>query len=257
MTKVAFAIAAHPDDIEFMMAGTLLQLGRAGYELHMMNIANGCQGTAVYGREEIIARRAAEARQAAALLGATLHPSLVDDLAIVYDLGLAARLCAVIRQVEPEILLLQSPEDYMEDHMNAARLAVTAAFARGMRNYPGDPPTPPVQHEMALYHALPYGLRDQLRRPVLPDFYLDIEATLEQKRQALACHASQRDWLDTSQGQGSYLAAMTGMAAEVGRWSGRFTYAEGWRRHSHLGFGPEDFDPLARAMGAFVEHIKQ
>jgi len=27
--------------------------------------------------------------------------------------------------------------------------------------------------------------------------------------------------------------------------SQRHTYAEGWRRHSHLGFGPEDFDPLS------------
>ena len=40
-TKHAFAIAAHPDDIEFQMAGTLILLQRAGYEIHYMNIANG------------------------------------------------------------------------------------------------------------------------------------------------------------------------------------------------------------------------
>ena len=39
--KVAMAIAAHPDDIEFMMSGTLMRLGKEGWELHYMNIANG------------------------------------------------------------------------------------------------------------------------------------------------------------------------------------------------------------------------
>jgi hypothetical protein len=42
---------------------------------------------------------------------------------------------------------------------------------------------------------------------------------------------------------------MEDMSLEVGRMSGRFQHAEGWRRHLHLGFcGPED-DPLAEALG--------
>lgn len=250
--RIAFAVAAHPDDIEFMMAGTLLQLGRAGCELHVMNIANGSLGSAVMGREETIKVRTGEARAAANILGAVFHPPLVDDLEIVYDTRLAARLCSVVREARPDILLLPSPQDYMEDHMNASRLMVTAAFARGVPNYPGEPPAAPINNEMALYHALPYGLRDQLRRVVRPDFFVDIGLVIEQKRQALACHASQRDWLDHSQGQGSYLAAMEGMASEVGGWSGRFKFAEGWRRHNHLGFGAEAFDPLAEALGALV-----
>ena len=45
MSPRAFAVAAHPDDIEFMMAGTLILLGRAGYELHYMTIANGSCGS--------------------------------------------------------------------------------------------------------------------------------------------------------------------------------------------------------------------
>jgi hypothetical protein len=41
---------------------------------------------------------------------------------------------------------------------------------------------------------------------------------------------------------------MQDMAAEVGRMWGRFRYAEGWRRHNHLGFSAEDADPLAEAL---------
>ena len=45
MSRRAFAIAAHPDDIEFLMAGTLVLLRDAGYEIHYMNVANGACGS--------------------------------------------------------------------------------------------------------------------------------------------------------------------------------------------------------------------
>ena len=249
MAKTAFAVAAHPDDIELMMAGTLLLLGRAGYELHYMNVANGSCGTTTLARDEIVAMRTGEACRAAAVLGATYHEPLVDDLQIYYTPALAARLCAIIRGVAPEVLLAPSPQDYMEDHVNTSRLAVTAAFCRNMRNFPTDPPTPPVTGDVALYHALPWGLKDPYRKPVHADRYVDISTVLTKKREALACHRSQKEWLDASQGLDSYLRAMEDMAAAVGRMSGRFAVAEGWCLHNHLGFGPEDFDPLAAAMG--------
>ena len=136
---VVLAAAAHPDDIEFMMAGTMALLGDAGWELHYLNIASGSCGTAVHSRDEIVEIRTAEAREAAESIGATFHPPLVDDLELLYDLGLVRRLTAVVRQIQPTILLLQSPQDYMEDHMNAARLMVTAAFCRAMVNFWSEP----------------------------------------------------------------------------------------------------------------------
>ena len=45
MTRRAFAIVAHPDDIEFMMAGTLILLRDAGYEIHYMTVADGSCGS--------------------------------------------------------------------------------------------------------------------------------------------------------------------------------------------------------------------
>ena len=53
MPKTAFAIAAHPDDIEFFMSGTLMRLKNAGYEIHYMNLADGCCGSTKHSREEI------------------------------------------------------------------------------------------------------------------------------------------------------------------------------------------------------------
>jgi len=246
---VALALAAHPDDIEFMMAGTLLLLGEAGYELHIMNIANGSCGTATEEREAIIARRTQEARDSARTLGAHFHEPLVDDLEILYSMELQRRVTAVVREGRPAILLLHSPEDYMEDHMNACRLGVSAAFFRGMRNFRSEPPRNPIAEEVTLYHALPHGLRSGMRRVIKPGQYVDITSVLSRKRAALACHRSQKEWLDHSQGLDSYLNAMESISREVGKWSGRFEYAEGWRRHLHLGFCAEDAAPLAAALG--------
>lgn len=238
------AAAAHPDDIEFMMAGTLLRLKDAGCEIHLLNLADGCCGSSVLSREEAAATRWHEAQASAKLIGAVLHPPLFHDLEIFYDAPSLARVASVIRSIQPQVILTQSPRDYMEDHQNTVRLIVTGAFSRGMQNFRVDPERPPYDKPLALYHALPHGLRDDLRNIVEPHFYTDITAVLPRKRAMLACHASQKEWLDVSQGMDAYLTEMETMAREVGRRSGCYEYAEGWRRHSHLGFASEDFDPL-------------
>ncbi len=245
---VAFAIAAHPDDIEFMMAGTLLLLKEAGAEIHMWNLANGHCGTVLHDREEIIRLRWQEAQASAREAGATIHPPIVDDIAIFFQADLLARVAAVIRTVRPNILLIPAPEDYMEDHQNACRLAVSGAFVRSMRNFVTSPPADPWDGEMALYHAMPWGLRDGLRRLVRPGHYVDVTPVMEKKRSMLAQHRTQKEWLDASQGLDAYLNEMERMSRQVGEMSGRFRCAEGWRMHSHLGFGPADYDPLQQML---------
>jgi LmbE family N-acetylglucosaminyl deacetylase len=252
MAKRAFAVAAHPDDIEFQMAGTLILLQRAGYEIHYMNIANGSCGTTEYSRAEIIRIRRQEGQAAAASIGAIFHDSLADDLAIFYEPVLLARVAAVMREVAPEILLLHSPQDYMEDHQNAARLAVTAAFAREMPNFVTDPPRPPVSQPVTVYHAQPHGNHDSLRQVVTPDLFVDISSVIDLKRAMLAEHASQKAWLDRTQGMDAYLNVMQELSQAVGTMSGRLAYAEGWRRRLHLGFCPVSADPLASAL---ADHI--
>lgn len=252
MDKRAFAVAAHPDDIEFLMGGTLVLLKHVGYEIHYMTIANGVCGTVQHTPEEIIRIRREESQAAAASIGAVYHESLVDDIDILYEKPLLTRIGAIMREVTPEILLLHSPSDYMEDHQNAARLAVTAAFCRGMPNYVTDPPREPVDDDVTVYHAQPHGNRDPLRQLVQPEIYVDVSSVIQIKSVMLACHRSQKEWLDKSQGMDSYLRAMEEICRETGTLSGRFEYAEGWRRRSHLGFCAEDADPLSAALFPYI-----
>ncbi len=248
MGKRVFALGCHPDDIELMMGGTLFLLKEAGCELHYMNLANGSCGTSEYSREEIVAIRRQEAIRAAEFLGASYHGSLVNDLEVFYIQSVISKVAARIRQIKPDVMLLPSPEDYMEDHMNTCRIGVTAAFSRGIPNYVSDPPVPPIFQDITLYHAMPYGLVDGLRRKIVPDLYIDVTTVINRKQEMLACHVSQKKWLDESQGLDSYLITMREMTEQMGDMSGKFEYAEGWRRHSHLGFSVREIDPLGKIL---------
>jgi len=250
------AIGAHPDDIEFFMSGTLMLLRDAGYGIHYLNIANGSCGTTEFDTQTIIRLRLEEARSAAAYVGAVFHEPICNDLEIFYDKPTLARVGSVVRDVAPEILLTHPPADYMEDHTNACRLAVTAAFARGMPNFPVDPPRPPVLDPVTVYHAQPNSNRSPLGQLVEPGFFVDVTDVIERKVEMLSRHVSQKRWLDESQGHESYLKALRDQDEEVGRMSGMFRYAEGWRRHLHLGFcGPQD-DPLRDALRGRVLSAK-
>ena len=58
--RVAIAIAAHPDDIEFMMAGTLLLLQNAGWVIHYLNVSSGNCGSNSLSASGTEAERLAE-----------------------------------------------------------------------------------------------------------------------------------------------------------------------------------------------------
>jgi LmbE family N-acetylglucosaminyl deacetylase len=185
------------------------------------------------------------------ILGAVYHESLANDMEVLHSPELIRRLTALVRQVKPDVVLALSLEDYMEDHMNSARLAVTASFLRGVPNYHSFPPEPPVFKDVMVYHSTPHTLTDQIRRPIIPELFVDISAMIEEKERMLSCHESQREWLDKSQGFGSYLATMRQIGEKLGLLSGRFLYAEGWRRHCHVGFSRVDANPLAELLADF------
>lgn len=250
MKPAAIAIAAHPDDIEFLMAGTLLLLRKKGFQTHYFNVASGNCGSSQEDASTTRRIRAEEARAAAKALGAQFHASIADDLEIRYCPELLKSIAAIIRTVRPSIILTHSPSDYMEDHATTCRLVVTAAFARGMPNFITEPESTAADFDATIYHAMPHGLRDPLRRRIVPGAFVNTGKVQRTKRSALSKHKSQQQWLDTSQGMNSYLKAMEDMSLEVGKQSGKFLFAEGWRRHLHLGFSSQDCDPLAETLGS-------
>ena len=252
--KTAFAIAAHPDDIEFVMSGTMMRLREVGYQLHYMNLADGCCGSSEHDAAETARLRLQEAKQAARYLGAVFHDPLVRDIEVFYDRATLGRLTSVIRDVAPRIILTHSPQDYMEDHTNTSRLVVTSAFCRGMPNFAVDPPRPAQDQPVVVYHAQPHGNCDGFGQPIWPDSVVDVTQLMQRKVDMLRLHRSQQQWLDRTQGMGSYTQAMQQLLAQVGQHADPpLRYAEGWRRHMHLGLcGPQD-NPLAEVARPFQQ----
>ncbi len=243
------ALFAHPDDIEFVAAGTMLRLAERGWDLHYMNLCTGNGGSVQMDAETTAKTRLAEAQEAARLLGATFYPPICDDLELTYDVKYLRKVAAVVREAKPTIVLTHSPADYMEDHMNAQRLAVTGTFMHGIPNLPSDPPREAFFEDVTVYHAMPHGLCDPLRKRIHAGAYVNTAPVHARKREALAAHISQKHWLDVSQGMDSYLISMDEASQKVGALSGAFEYAEGWRRHLHLGFSATACDPLKDALG--------
>ena len=245
---VAIALVAHPDDIEIQSMGTLLQLQKRGWEIHYMTIANGCCGTAVDDIPTISAKRRQECQDSCAKSGAIWHPSVCNDLEVEHSWDIISKVLGVIREIKPSIVITQALNDYMEDHINSCRVAVTAAFCRGMLNAKCDPPLPPFQDDVTVYHTIPHGFLDPLRHFVEPEFFVNVTPFMEQKRELLACHKTQKEWLDISQGMDAYLNTMTELCEQMGKLSGTFQYAEGFIRHNHLGLCAPDADPLTAAL---------
>jgi len=231
------------------MSGTLMLLKRAGYETHYFNLLSGNGGSSVFSAQKTRRVRRDEAKRAAAILGAHWHPPIGDDLELVYSVAAVRRVAAVIREARASIVLTHAPLDYMEDHMTASRLALTAAFAHGIKNFVTMPRRPAYQDDVTIYHAMPHGLCDGLRKAILPGAFVNTTAVQALKLSALAEHRSQHEWLRLSQGMNSYLQTMVDTSLRLGKMSGRFRHAEGWRRHLHYGYSRTEVDPLKSALG--------
>ncbi len=213
----------------------------------MMNLSHSNLDNNEMPEEEVRRMRRREAEASAAILNATYHPPIADDLMIFYEDRLLRKMSAVVRTVCPTIVLLPSLNDYMEDHTNTARLVVTACFSRAMRHYVSDPPRTATAQDVYLYHAQPHLNQDGMRCRVVPELLININDVIDTKKRMLSCHASQREWLDETQGLDDYVGSMLNSSAELARQSGQpsWQYAEGWRRHSHVGFSATDRDLLS------------
>ena len=80
------------------------------------------------------------------------------------------------------------------------------------------------------YYMDPIEGTDHDGKPLQPDFCVDISSTMELKKQMLACHESQREWLRSHHGIDEYLDSMVALGKHQGEQSG-FPYAEGFRQH--------------------------
>ncbi len=249
MADIALAVLAHPDDAEFICAGSLMRLAREhGWKIHIATMTPGDCGSAEHSTDEIACIRRAEGAAAAARLGGTYHCLEERDLFVVYDKAAIAKVTDLLRAVKPRIVFTHSPDDYLLDHEMTSRLARAAAFNAPVPLFlagrGGPPATDRIPH---LYYCDPIEGKDLLGRPIPAGFRIDISRQIEEKAELLACHASQRNWLLKHHGMDQYLNAMREWGATRGRECG-VAFAEGFRQH--LGHSYPQDNLLGALLGA-------
>lgn len=249
------SVFAHPDDAEFLCAGTLVHLANLGAGIHLATMTAGDCGSSVLPSAKIARVRRAEAKRAAELLQASYTCLEEKDLLVFYDGRTLRKLLELARRVEPALVLTHSPTDYMVDHETTARLCQTACFSAMARNFRtgarrGAKPIARVPH---LYYAQPFGGRDILGQEIRPGVCVDISETLDRKEELLACHESQRAWLRAQQEVSDPVALVRQMATRMGELSG-FRQAEGFRQHRGQGFPGNDL--LAELLGERVRPVR-
>lgn len=239
MSKHILSIHAHPDDAEILAGGTLAHLAAAGHRITIVTMTPGDCGSAEIGPEEIAAQRRVEAATAAALIGAAYRCAEFRDLAVFNDDASRRRVTELIREVDPDIILTSAPSDYHCDHEATSVLVRDACFGVSCPNYRvGTAKT--MEHIPHLYFMDSIEGRDREGRPVRPDFGVDVTATFTRKRDMLAAHASQRNWLLKQHGMDDYLLTMEAWTKQRGAGYG-VEFAEGF---SHYKVHPYPTTPL-------------
>lgn len=189
-------IVAHPDDADFLMAGSVARWVGEGTVARLVCCTSGDAGSDDAGTDplELAALRETEQRDAAAVVGyedvTFLHR---PDGALANDLALREQLVRIIRTFRPDAVAAQDPRVIIHgrgfvnhvDHREAGTAAVDAVY-------------PAAENAMAFPHLVrSEGLDPHyVRRLYLfggdhPDTAVDISATLETKLRALHAHASQ------------------------------------------------------------------
>jgi LmbE family N-acetylglucosaminyl deacetylase len=229
MENIALDIVAHPDDAEFLCAGTLALLHQHGWEIHIATMTAGDCGSVELGKEEISGIRKKEAARSAAILDGSYECLGFEDAFILYDQPSIIRTTELLRKVRPRLVLTMSPSDYMIDHEMTSVLAQTACFCAGFVNLP-TPGLAPLKHIPHLYYADSLEGKDKFGEPVRPTTIVDISGVMNLKADMLACHASQREWLRQHHGMDEYILSMKRLGEARGAQISA-AYGEGFRQH--------------------------
>jgi LmbE family N-acetylglucosaminyl deacetylase len=157
------AIGAHPDDIEYGCAGTLIKYAERGHRIYLMVLTSGQEG----GSSEI---RKQEQENAAELMSVQkIFWGGYHDTQLPLNKELIEKIEEVLGEVNPDLILVNYGDDTHQDHRILTQATMSAT--RYVRN--------------VLFFEVP------TTQNFNPQVYVDISDTLERKSQVLNAHASQ------------------------------------------------------------------
>ena len=218
-------VVAHPDDAEFMVAGTAAKWAAQGTEVTYVVVTKGDKGSddPEMTPTRLTEIREAEQRAAGAVLGVKNYEFMgYPDGYLMHTLDLRRDITRLVRKYRPEVLVTFDPttrffgDSYTNhpDHRTTGDATIDAVF-------------PSARDRLTFPELLIDGL-EPWKVPQLwlgftnePNICMDISGVIETKQAALAAHPSQ------------FGEEMHGFVMEMARGSARdqeFEYGETFRR---------------------------
>ncbi len=222
------AFAAHPDDIEISMGGTLLKHIKMGYKIGIIDLTRGELGTR--GNASI---REKEAQNASKKLGIDIRVNLnMPDGFLSNTKENIYSIIEVIRRYCPKIVFCNAISDRHPDHAKAHTLVKEACFLSGL------PKVVLYDTELKAHRpdAVYAYIQDEFR---VPDFVIDVTDFWENRMEVLMCYESQfynpqSNEPNTPISSASFLQNIEGRGVQMGRYIG-CNYGEGFNAVRPMG----------------------
>lgn len=180
------AIAAHPDDIEILCAGTLARYAETGHAITMAVFTDGSMGDTRVPPTKLAKIRHEEQKAAADIIGARLlWPGIVDEHVFPNEAQRRVMI-DLLRESDPDVILTHSPNDYHPDHRHLSQLVFDSYFQKGLPHIPGQ-----TQPACRFAGAQVYYMDTIAGIGFQPTEYVDITSVMETKLRMLRCHKSQ------------------------------------------------------------------
>ena len=181
-------IAAHPDDAEISLGGTLFRLGAAQKRVGVLDLTRGEMGTRGTAEE-----RDRETAAASRMLELAWRGNLeLSDSRVVASVENRERLARLLREHAPRVVIAQHDQDLHPDHAACGELTRAAWYLSGLARSAERDGGPPARRARFLFHYMGHV-------PFEPSLVVDVSDVWARKVELIRCYASQlapRDSLD-------------------------------------------------------------
>jgi N-acetylglucosamine malate deacetylase 1 len=189
-------IGAHPDDVDIKAGGTAARWCALGHTVRLVSLTDGRAGHQAAAGPRLVERRQAEARAAAAVIGATYDVFDIPDGELDDRLEYRHRVIRLVRTFRPDLMITHRSTDYHPDHRFTGLLVQDASY---MVTVPAVCPETPhlLRTPVILYFS------DAFTKPCRfePHVVVDIGETFDRLIAMLHCHQSQfYEWLPYNAG---------------------------------------------------------
>jgi len=182
MNLDVIVFAAHPDDAELSMGGTIAQLTNNNLKVGIIDFTKGELGTR--GTPEI---RQKEAAKASSILKVAIRENLIiPDGNIQNNKENLIKVITALRRYKPKVIFAPFFKDRHPDHIDASILAKRAMFQSGLKQIKTFDKEAP-QNAYRPLHLYYYMQTNTFE----PSFIIDVSDSFEIKMNAVKAYSSQ------------------------------------------------------------------